>query len=155
MKRKLVAIVVLFTSFLFVACKNPNETKDWEPTQHETVNDFDGVSMIVKEDSVAPTGLTVIFENSSDQQGIYSNDFLLEKKIDKDWYQLPTLVNEYGFNDIGYDLLPSEKEEFAIEWAWLYGSLDAGEYRLIKSVLDFRGTGDFDEHYLAAEFAIE
>lgn len=155
MKRRLIATVVLIISVLFVACENKNDTKDWEPTPHELVNDFKGVSMVVKEDSVTPTGLTIVFENNSDEQGIYSDDFLLEKKINNDWYQVPPLMDEYGFNDIGYDLLPSEKEELVIEWSWLYGSLDPSEYRIIKTVLDFRVTGDFDEYYLAAEFAIE
>ena len=35
------------------------------PTEHEKVNDLEGVTMIVKEDKVSPTGLTVILENNS------------------------------------------------------------------------------------------
>ena len=67
---------------------------------------------------------------------------MLEKKIKGDWYQVPTIIDEYGFNDIGYDLTPSsEAQEFKIDWDWLYGKLDPGEYRLIKNILDFRGTG--------------
>ena len=32
---------------------------------------------------------------------------------------------------------------------------EQGEYRIIKDILDFRGTGDFDTHYLAAEFTVD
>ncbi|HZK33400.1 MAG TPA: immunoglobulin-like domain-containing protein [Tissierellaceae bacterium] len=119
------------------------------------VNNFDGISMNIKEGSVSSTKLTVIFDNNSDKQGMYSDDFLLESKIKGDWYQVPTIIDEYGFHDIGYELPPSGNKELTIDWDWLYGSLDTGEYRIIKKILDFRDTGDHDEYYLAAQFTID
>jgi len=47
-----------------------------------------------------------------------------------------------------------ENGEWNIEWDWLYGSLDTGEYRIVKNILDFRSTGDYDQYKLAAEFTI-
>ena len=157
MKRKVVFILILLFSIVLIACGNENstETKDWESTQYDVVDNFDGVTMNIKENTVSSMGLTLVFKNNSDKQGIYSNDFLLESKIKGDWYQLPTILDEYGFNDIGYELPPSENKEFSIEWDWLYGSLDPGEYRIIKKILDFRDTGDYDEYYLTAQFTIE
>ncbi|MBU9711892.1 immunoglobulin-like domain-containing protein [Evansella tamaricis] len=111
--------------------------------------------MIVKEGTVSSTGLTVIFENNSDKQCIYGEYFLLEKKMEGRWYQLPvTLDGNYGFNDIGYDLNPSDAREWAVDWKWLYGSLDTGDYRIVKDILDFREAGDYDKYYLTAEFTI-
>lgn len=117
MKKIYVFLIALSVSILLVACGNGNstETKDWESTQYDTVNNFDGVSMNIKEGSSSPTGLTVIFKNNSDKQGIYSDDFLVEKETKGDWYQVPTIIEEYGFNDIGYELPPSEIEEFTID----------------------------------------
>ena len=72
MKKNLFLALTLLVSVLLVACSNGNgdstAVNDWEPTQYDTVNNFDGVSMNIKEDSVSPTGLTVIFENNSDKQ---------------------------------------------------------------------------------------
>lgn len=41
---------------------------DMEPSRHETVNDFTGVAMTVKEGTVFSAGLTVVFENNTDKQ---------------------------------------------------------------------------------------
>ncbi|HLS06705.1 MAG TPA: immunoglobulin-like domain-containing protein, partial [Bacillota bacterium] len=70
-------------------------------------------------------------------------------------YQVPVAIDDYGFNDIGYELNPSETEELTVDWEWLYEKIDSGEYRIIKDVLDFRKTGDFDKYYLAAPFTID
>jgi len=132
-----------------------NEARDWEATIYKTVNGFSGVTMTVKEGSVDSGGLTVMLENKSGSRGSYGQYFCLEKKIDGTWYQLPvTIEGEYGFDDIGYRLLPGEAKELPVNWEWLHGTLEPGDYRIVKDILDFRGTGDFDEYYLAAEFTI-
>jgi hypothetical protein len=133
-----------------------NEATDWEPTIYETVNNIDGVTMVVKEGTVSPTGLTVTFENNSDKQCTYGDYFLLEKKIKGRWYQVPVALDgNYGFNDIGYDLASSDVREWTVVWDWLYGSLDIGEYRIVKDILDFRKAGDYDKYYLTAEFTVD
>jgi hypothetical protein len=130
-------------------------TIDWEPTTYEIVNNFTGVTMTVKEGSVSSTGLTVSFKNNSDKQCIYGEYFLLEKKINENWYQVPVVIDgEHGFDAIGYDLASGKEGEWKVNWDWLYGSLDTGEYRIVKDILDFRKTGDYDKYYLAAEFKI-
>jgi hypothetical protein len=129
---------------------------DLVPTKYETVNDLEGVTMTVKGGTVSPNGLTLTIENNSDINCIYGQFFLLEKKLDDKWYEVPvTIEGDYGFEDIGYELAPGDKQEWETDWQWLYGSLDKGRYRIIKDILDFRGTGDFDTHYLAAEFTID
>ncbi|GAE37212.1 immunoglobulin-like domain-containing protein [Halalkalibacter akibai] len=134
---------------------NLKET-DWEPTIYESVNTLDGVSMTIKEGTVSSTELTLILENNSDKQCIYGESYLLEKNIEGNWYQVPvTLDGEYGFVDIGYELNSSDVKEWPVDWAWLYGSLNKGHYRIVKDILDFREAGDYDHHYLTAEFIID
>lgn len=156
MKKKMFSIINWFMIFLLVACgmEQSTETKDWDFSEHSTVNNFEGVSMTVKEKSVSAKGLTLQFKNQSDQQGTYSEDFLLERKINGAWYQVPPIIDDYGFNDIGYELGPGEVRELSLDWDWLYGSLDPGDYRIIKTILDVREAGDYDEYYLAASFII-
>ena len=154
MKRKFISIIILLVSILLVACANENTT-DWKSTKHDVVNNFEGVSMNPKKASISSTELTVIFDNKSDKQVMYSEDILLEKKIDGDWYQVPTIIDDYGFNDIAYVLPPATKEELTIDWEWLYGSLDNGEYRIVKTVWNVNDSGGSAEYYLAAQFLIE
>jgi hypothetical protein len=131
------------------------DTTDWEPTSYDTVNNLDGVAMTVKEGTASSTELTVTFENNSDIQCLYGDPFLLEKKIDGRWYQVPIAFDgNYGFDGIGYNLASGEVGEWPVNWEWLYGSLSPGEYRIVKDMLDFRDTGDYDIYYLAAEFTI-
>jgi hypothetical protein len=105
---------------------------------------------------VTATGLTLLFENSSDKQYTYGDPFLLEKKMHGKWYQVPIEMEEnYGFNDIGYELDAAGRSEWEVDWEWLYGSLDSGEYRIVKDLLDVREPGDYNTHYLTAEFTIE
>jgi hypothetical protein len=119
------------------------DTVKWKPTTFGTVNNFEGVTMTVKEETVSSSKLTLIFKNDSDSQCIYGEDFILEKKLNEKWYQVPVVIKgNYGFNTIGYNLASGETREFTVDWKWLYGSLDKGEYRIVKDILDFRGTGD-------------
>ncbi len=131
------------------------DATDLKPTTYKTVNNFAGVTMTVKKGTASATKLTVLLDNNSSSQCTYGEYFELEKKINEIWYKVPvTIDGNYGFYSIGYDLSPGDDGEWAVDWNWLYGSLDAGEYRIIKDILDFRGTGDYDTYFLAAEFIV-
>ncbi|MDZ4133347.1 MAG: immunoglobulin-like domain-containing protein, partial [Dethiobacteria bacterium] len=147
-------MLCIFLCAVFLAgCGQPGSEQGWEPTDYITVNNLEGVTMTVREETVSSTGLTLAFVNNSDQQCIYGEHYVLEKKINQGWYQVPVVVEgDYGFDDIGYDLAPDEEKEWDVDWEWLYGSLDAGDYRIVKDILDFRVAGDYDTYSLAVEF---
>ncbi|WP_214482223.1 immunoglobulin-like domain-containing protein [Bacillus sp. SM2101] len=139
---------------LLSGCGSTNS--DWEPTLYETVNNFDGVTMIALEETVSSTGLIVAFENTSDEEYTYGEYFLLEKNINGSWYQVPVAFDgNYGFNDIGYSLPSSDVKEWTVDWSWLYGNLNTGKYRIVKDILDARKAGDYDKYHLTAEFTVE
>lgn len=128
---------------------------DWKPTAFENVNGFDGVSMTAREGTVSAKGLTLEFSNITDSECIYGEYYILEKKIGGNWFQVPVAFEgEYGFDSIGYFLEPHGESEWTSDWEWLYGSLEPGEYRIVKDILDFRETGDHDKYFLAEEFIL-
>lgn len=144
--------------FLLVACKNDDQStnpSEWEPTPYASVNNLEGVTMEFKEKLVLAEGGIFIIKNDTDKEFTYGDYFSLERKIDDDWVQVPIIEENYGFNAIGYILYPSAVDEFSVEWAWLYGELESGEYRIVKDFLYIRGAGDYDTYDLAAEFLIE
>lgn len=59
--------------------------------------------------------MTLQFKNQSDQQGTFSDDFLLERNIEGSWYQVPPIIDDHGFNDIGYELRPGEARELSLD----------------------------------------
>lgn len=132
-----------------------NNLEDLKKSKYTELNKLEGVSMDIEEGTVTPVGLTVIFNNITDKEYIFGQHYLLETKIDGDWYELPTIIDNYGFEDIAFILSPDDQAEWSTDWEWLYGSLEPGEYRIIKDIIDFRDTGDFDELYMAAEFTIK
>jgi hypothetical protein len=126
-----------------------------KPTPYKTVNNYDNITVTIKKGTLSPTGLTLVFENDSNKDCLYGEMFELEKKINGGWHQVPVVMDDnYGFDAIGYSLASGEDSEWAVDWNWLYGSLDAGEYRIVKTILVFRGTGNYDEYPFAAEFVI-
>ncbi|MCA1040917.1 hypothetical protein LCM00_15480 [Bacillus infantis] len=145
---------------LLSGCKGADSdqpvTTDWTTTIYDTVDNFNGVTMTAKEGTVTRTGMTVILQNNSDKQCIYGEAYLLEKKIGGDWYQVPYITaGNHAVEDIGYGLGPSDMEEWSVNWEQLHGELDTGEYRIVKEVLDFRESGDFDVYNLTAEFDLD
>ncbi|GGA67939.1 immunoglobulin-like domain-containing protein [Ornithinibacillus halotolerans] len=144
---------------LITACGSANQgasNKELELSTYEVVDNLDGVSMEVKEGTVTSTGLIVILENTTDKRCVYGEDFSLEKKVDGKWYKVPDVVDgNYGFNDIGFELYKDEVQEWPVDWEWLYGSLEKGEFRIVKDIIDSREPGDYDQYFLTAEFVIE
>jgi outer membrane murein-binding lipoprotein Lpp len=131
------------------------DVADWKPTKYDIVNNFEGVSMTVKEGTVSPSGLTVVLESKISGECIYGSFYSLEKEIDGKWCQVPVAIEgAYAFSAIGYSLPSGESRELSVDWKWLYGDMGTGKYRIVKDISDFRGTGDYDVYYLAAEFSI-
>ncbi|WP_029425131.1 immunoglobulin-like domain-containing protein [Alkalibacillus haloalkaliphilus] len=153
MKRFLFSIFFIIISLPLLSACYSNQTaekEDWELTEYEAVNTLDGVTMNVKEETLSSTGFTVTLENNSDKQYIYSEDFMLERKIDGQWYQVPLVPGaSYGFGEPAHELHSSDVSDWSVDWEWLYGSLDTGEYRIVKRITNY------EENHLAAEFTID
>ena len=116
---------------------------------------LEGVSMSVKKDSVTANGAVITLLNKADKDYQYGQQYFIQKYEDGRWYHVPYVIEDFGFEDIEYGLEKDSKSEFTIDWNWLYGSLEIGEYRIVKDIMDFRATGDYDVYTLTAEFTIE
>lgn len=88
---------------------------------------------------------------------IYGAGYRLEVLAEGGWRILPTASGgEPVFAAIGYSLAPGESRQLDIRTRRSVRlPARTGSYRLVKSILDFRGTGDYDTYCLAAEFTLE
>ncbi len=115
---------------------------------------------------VTPEGATVVFRQvggntSGETRGNVSGElqtgeaFYLEKLVGNKWVGCETNpLIDYAFNLVAYKINKDGETEMKTDWEWLYGALTAGQYRLSKSVMDFRKTADYDEQIYYAYFEI-
>lgn len=165
MKKKMLFISILLIVLITTSCTKQDNYEDVteqstsevsdDSSKYGEVNKLEGVTMTVKGETVSSTGLTVVFKNTSEMTCIYGEFYALEAKSGDGWVEVPiTFEGNYGFPAIGYQLDKNGSSEWSTHWEWLYGVLEPGDYRIIKDILDFRGTGDYDQYYLSAEFSI-
>ena len=78
-----------------------------------------------------PTGAVVTIQDDNPEPFVYGEWFVIEMEKDGAWYEVKTKITDYGFNEIGW-LTDNGKLTMNVDWAWLYGELPAGHYRILK-----------------------
>lgn len=114
-----------------------------------------GLTLSVK--NVTPTGLTLVCtQKGGNPTGELrcGTDYHLIVLEDGTWKDVPTVIEEYGWNSLAYIIWAGQDTEFEYSWEWLYGKLPAGTYRLTKGFMDLRGSGDYDTARYWVEFEI-
>lgn len=147
--RKIVitALIAIFVigGIVFLVTHNK---KDEEPSK--SINDIKGVaniSMEVNHDTLNNMNATIVITDTSGKDNVYGEWFRIDKLEDEKWSEVKTLDYEFSFNDIEYKIDSNNKLEMSHNWEFIYGSLDSGEYRIVKKVNN--------KDYISAEFKIE
>lgn len=127
--------------------------KVWEEWQEQLQIDI-LYEMQIDEESVTASGLTFTIVNRSGSEIVAGDSFQLRKRQEGAWVDVEYLPESFGFHDIGYPVAPGESREFAVNWEWLYGTLEPGSYCIYKEIVT-----DFGDNYgtytLEADFEIE
>ncbi len=115
---------------------------------------LDGVTMEVTECS--NTSMTVRIMNDTDKDIECGSDFCLEMQDEEtgEWRELDEVIDNAAFTLEAYMIQKDSPYETVIDFEWLYGKLEPGRYRIVKTVTDFRGTGDYTDYAFTAEFSI-
>jgi len=114
-----------------------------------------GLSLSVKD--VTSTGVTLVCTKEGGNptgELMCGTDYRLLVSENGIWKNVPTVIENYGWDDLGYRISEEQETEFPISWEWLYGELPAGTYRLEKEFMDHRGPGDYDTAVYRVEFEI-
>src|SRR5690554_1969988 len=107
------------------------------------------VSLSVKEDTISPTGLTLVMKNNSFNSYMYGEDYSLRKEIDGTWTDLPMIVDEALVILIGHRLNVMSSNEVIIDWEDWYGQLDPGRYLILKTVSSMKDS-DIEANVMVA-----
>ena len=134
---------------------NVNQDTEKIRTDTDGPSSLDGVTMEVTEYS--DTSITVRITNDTDMNIECGGEDFCLKILDEEtgeWRDLDTVIDDYGFFEEAYMIQKDSPLEMVINFEWLYGKLEPGRYQIVKTVTDFRGTGDYTDYVLAAEFDI-
>lgn len=115
-----------------------------------------GLSLEVTE--CTETGATLVFRQSGGNptgELTFGDAYGIQRNENGEWADVPVaMAGNYAFHAIAYLIEPDQDREFQVDWEWLYGKLEPGEYRIWKEVDDFRKTGDYDVYEIYAYFEI-
>lgn len=137
---------VIFTIILFLSClitlAGCNKKEQYNESNYE-ITTIENVSIDIYDISL--TGATLIIKDMNKEPYVYGEWYVLQKEENGKWYNLETIIDDYGFNEMGYLVDENNEVKFIINWEWLYGKLPQGCYRILKEV---------DHRYIAVDFCI-
>ena len=160
--KKLVAFVFALVCVLSIVgcssktggdtCPAPNENNHNEGNPNQW-----GITL--KADNVTAKGLTIICHHSGGKDVAELNTgsyYILQKSEEAGWVDVEYLPQEYelAWTSEAWIIQKEGTTRWNINWEWIYGELPAGEYRIGKEIMNFRGTGDYDTELVYAEFVI-
>ncbi len=89
------------------------------------------ISMIIKENTLTDSGMTLIMKNNAEQTYHYGAQYSLEKYESGKFipYEPKKILN---WNSMLYHIKENEEQEEIIEWEYGYDTLKSGKYRLIR-----------------------
>lgn len=111
--------------------------------------------MAVREQSLTDSSAVLDVTNSLDYSVIFGDYFRIERLENKAWKELSYIIDDnIAFHDIGYEVTPGSSREFSIDWEWVYGKLQPGEYRIIKTYV-IEGNPGLEQNTVLEEFTIK
>lgn len=123
------------------------------PSQGEEPNSsrtLEKVEMKIKEGTLTKTGATIIITDTNQSPYAYGEAYRIDKKENGEWKPCKPIIDTYGFPDIAILIGKDGKLEMKEDWSKLYGTLEKGQYRFVKSQYENDAYQDF-----WVEFTIE
>lgn len=106
------------------------------------------VTMTIKEGTLTKKGATIIIKDENKEAYTYGESYRIDKKEDGKWKELKPIIDNYGFHEVGY-ITKNGVLEMKHDWSIIYGELEEGEYRLVKSQYEN------GYKYFSVEFSID
>ncbi len=146
-------------NYNYVVCgvnEEPSGDESQERGREDSRIEELGLSLEI-ENSTSTEATLVFRQRGGNPSGeILTGDaFSIERYENGDWVEVPVAVEgNYAFHEVAYTISGDRDSEFQVGWEWLYGKLEPGEYRIEKSVDDFRKTADYDQYRIYGYFRV-
>ena len=114
---------------------------------------FPGITMTLEGDGINKTYAIADIKNDTDKYITVGSWYRLDVLKDDVWYKMNYKASVPGvsWTDEGYGVAEGYSTRLVTDWSSLYGELEAGDYRLVKT---FFFEGNPTEYELCAEFAV-
>lgn len=151
MKKLTVYVLIWVCMISFAGCGQHEKTE-------ATLPDKWGITLETRD--VTSSGLTLVCRQSGGEDVYELNTgsfYGIQKLQDGQWADVEYLPQEYeiAWTSEAWIIQREGTTEWDINWSWLYGQLPSGEYRMVKSITNFRGPGDYDQEPFYANFRVE
>ena len=131
-------LMVLLCGFIFSGMLGCNKSEPIKKASSYTVTDVEHVYADIY--NISPVG------DTNENPYTYGDWYKIEKEENGKWYDVETVIENYGFNDIGYLVNENNEVKFDMNWEWLYGELMPGSYRILKEAYN---------QYISVEFTLD
>lgn len=126
---------------------------------HSSESEIDQIGLYLTLEKISSAGATLVFRQYDAKAPTgeleYGDAFTLEVLKNNQWEAVPVAVTgDYGFHQIAYSIPKQDSTKQELNWEWLYGTLEAGSYRIQTEIVDFRTSGDFDKYSISAQFIL-
>ena len=109
------------------------------------------MKMTIKEGTLNKDGVTVIIKDLSGERQTFGEEYRVDVYKNGGWEESEIVLEDnYAWNAIGYRT-DENGYEMKIQWTWLYGKLEPGHYRIVKSIMPKM----YLYEYFSVEFDIE
>ena len=151
MKKVIVFIAAITLMMIFSGC---NQTKsDREPTSDAATNKW-GITLDVE--NVSSTGMTLVCHQAGGEEVFELNTgsfYGIQTFENSQWVDITD--EDQIWTSVAWMIQKGSTTKWDINWVGFCGELPAGEYRIVKPITNFRGTGDYDTETFYAEFTID
>lgn len=160
--KKLCVMVLALLAFTAAGCSTTSSKPLYLSGKTDRIQGADmnwGITLTAE--NVSPAKLTVVCTQSGGSptgtELSTGSPFWLETLNDGNWEELEVLPQKYelAWTAEAWIIPFNGSVKWDIGWNSFYGELEPGKYRIAKEIMDFRGTGDYDQAVFYAGFEIE
>jgi hypothetical protein len=147
--KKFISIIFLVILLVTLTACNASKELDINKLEKSTYNTSQkstNVTLSVREKIITSEteSITLIYSNHSDGEYMYGKELHLEVEVNGIWYVVPTLKN-VAWSAVGYILSPNDIREDTFSFKYNYGQLNAGKYRIVKTLSLKIGSEQYSE----------